>query len=107
MRISRREFLGTTAAAGLTAGSLAGAEIGATPIPTRTLGKTGARVSILAMGGGSRFLMIKDEDQAVAAVGRALDLGITYIHTADHYGREDRNHERPGRAPESERLTPG
>ena len=65
MSISRREFLGTTAAAGLTATAITGAEIGTPPIPTRTLGKTGARVSSLAMGGGSRFLMIKDEDKAM------------------------------------------
>jgi len=49
------------------------------------LGKTGARVSILAMGGGSRFLMYRQDDQAVEAVHKALDLGITYIDTADDY----------------------
>jgi hypothetical protein len=52
MSISRRAFLETTALGSMAAGPLAGAD---TKIPTRVLGKTGARVSILAMGGGSRF----------------------------------------------------
>ena len=85
MSISRREFLETTAAGGLAAGALTAAAPGHTGIPTRVLGKTGARVSILAMGGGSRFLKYPDDDQAVAAVKKVLDLGITYIDTADDY----------------------
>jgi len=52
------------------------------------LGRTGARVSILAMGTGSRFLTYKEEDKAIEAVQRALDLGITYIDSADDYGKE-------------------
>jgi hypothetical protein len=56
MRISRRAFLETTALGSMAAGPLAGA---GTKIPTHVLGKTGARVSILAMGGGSRFLLYK------------------------------------------------
>ena len=85
MSISRRQFLGTAAVAGLTASPL-GADSGNTTLPTRVLGKTGVRVSILAFGGGSRYLMYKEEDQALAAINRALDLGITYIDSADDYG---------------------
>ena len=86
MSISRREFLGTAALAGLAAGPLA-ADDGKTTLPTRVLGKTGERVSILGFGGGSRYyLAYKEEDQAFAAITRALDLGITYIDTADDYG---------------------
>jgi uncharacterized protein len=81
--ISRREFLETTALGTVAAGSLVAAD---TKIPTRLLGKTGARVSILAMGGGSRFLLYKDEDKAIEAVQKALDFGITYIDTAQQYG---------------------
>jgi predicted aldo/keto reductase-like oxidoreductase len=44
------------------------------------------RVSTLAFGGGSRFLMYKEEDKALEAVNRALDLGITYMDTAYSYG---------------------
>jgi predicted aldo/keto reductase-like oxidoreductase len=55
-------------------------------IPSRVLGKTGARVSILVMGGGSRFLMYKEEDKALEALNKAFDMGITYIDTAFGYG---------------------
>ncbi len=80
MKISRRDFLGTAAVTGATALTAADA------MPTRILGRTGARVSILAMGGGSRFLMYKDEDKALEALNRAFDLGITYMDTAYSYG---------------------
>jgi predicted aldo/keto reductase-like oxidoreductase len=75
--ISRRELLGAVAL-----GSAAGFE---TPLPTRVLGRTGERVSILGFGAGSRFQMYKEEDQALHALNFALDLGITYIDTADDY----------------------
>jgi len=87
MRISRRSFLGTTALGSLAANAAFGAEISKNgALPTRVLGRTGARVSILAMGGGSRFLMYKEEDKALEALNRAFDLGITYMDTAYGYG---------------------
>jgi len=94
MSISRREFLGT-AAAGLTAGSL-GAD-SAKSLPTRMLGKTGARVSMLAFGAGSRFLGYED-DEAIQVLQKALDAGITYIDTADDYGRGHLSEQRIGKA---------
>lgn len=97
MSISRREFLGTAAVAGLAAGPLA-ADSGNSTLPTRVLGKTGERVSILAFGGGSRYLMYKAEDQALAAITRALDLGITYIDSADDYGSGHLSEQRIGKA---------
>lgn len=83
MSTSRREFLQSTALGGLAAGTVAGAQ---TKLPTRMLGKTGERVSILAFGGGSRFFSIKDEEKAIQHVQRALEMGITYIDTSDDYG---------------------
>src|SRR5215472_7942213 len=51
-RYSRREFLENSSLAGLAAAAL-GSEAGATSaMPTRVLGKTGARISILALGCG-------------------------------------------------------
>ena len=97
MSISRREFLGTAAVAGLATDPLA-AISGNTTMPTRVLGKTGERVSILAFGGGSRYLMYKAEDQALAAITRALDLGITYIDSADEYGSSHLSEQRIGKA---------
>jgi hypothetical protein len=55
-------------------------------MPHRTLGHTGAKVSILAVGCGSRFLMYEDEDKAVQVLNHAIDLGITYVDTAYAYG---------------------
>ena len=81
MSVSRREFLG---AAALTAAAAAAQT--PTGMPTRILGGTEARVSILAFGGGSRFMAYKEEDEALAALNHALDLGITYVDTATDYG---------------------
>lgn len=86
-RFSRREFLEKSALAGLATAAL-GAEgkAGDAPIPTRVLGKTGARVSILAFGCGSRLLMYRTDEAAVEAINVALDSGITYLDTAYGYG---------------------
>jgi aryl-alcohol dehydrogenase-like predicted oxidoreductase len=97
MSFTRREFIGATAAGALAAESLS-ADSGKTPLPTRILGKTGARVSILAMGAGSRFLMYKEEDKAIAALIKALDQGITYIDTCDDYGKDHLSEQRVGKA---------
>jgi uncharacterized protein len=96
MSFTRREFIGTTAAGALAAGSLS-ANPGKTPLPTRLLGKTGVRVSILAMGAGSRFLMYQNEDEALAAARKCIDGGITYIDTADDYGKDHLSEQRIGK----------
>ena len=91
MSISRRTFLETTAAGALAASSLSAAK-GSADMPTRPLGKTGVEVPILAFGSGSRFLKY-DDDAAVEAVNKAIDMGITYFDSADDYGnhRSERN----------------
>ncbi len=81
MSISRRKFIESAAIATMGANAAA-----TSAMPMRTFGKTGARVSILAFGGGSRFLAYKREDEAIAALNRALDLGINYIDSAASYG---------------------
>src|SRR5713226_7831143 len=88
--LSRRGFLerlGVGTAAGAALPLFKSTAKGATnTLPHRTLGRTGASVSILAFGCGSRFLMYEDEDKALAALNRGLDLGITYLDTAFAYG---------------------
>jgi len=91
--LSRRTFLeriglGTAGAATLSLMKRfsAAQPAGVHPLPSRTLGRTGAKVSILAFGCGSRFLMYEDETKAMAALNRAIDLGITYLDTAYAYG---------------------
>ena len=82
--ISRRHFLGAAVASTVTAS-------GANPrmesgLPTRVFGGTGERVSMLALGCGSRLLMYKDEDKAVEVLDMAIKAGITYLDTAQNYG---------------------
>ena len=89
--LSRREFmerLGLTSAAMSLPlfPDVAEAQPNAAPLPKRTLGRTNVEVSILAFGCGSRFLMYEDEESAIAALNRAIDLGITYLDTAYAYG---------------------
>ena len=55
---------------------------------SRNLGSEGLVVSELGLGcmGMSEFYGTGDEDESVATIRRALDLGITFIDTADMYG---------------------
>jgi len=89
--LSRRKFLErvglTTAGVGLSLfPDVAEAHPAIVSLPTRTLGRTNAKVSILAFGCGSRFLMYGNEEKAIAALNHAIDLGITYVDTAYAYG---------------------
>ena len=85
--LSRRKFLERFAAGTATLPLFKSvAEGAARALPHRVLGRTGASVSILAFGCGSRFLMYEEEEKALAALNRALDLGITYLDTAYAYG---------------------
>ncbi len=97
MSFTRRRFLEGVAAAGAAWPIVGKLDAETNALPTRTLGKTGARVSILAMGGGSRYLMYKDEDAALEAATKALDAGITYIDSADDYGRDHLSERRLGK----------
>ena len=86
--ISRRQFLenvGLGTAAGVLLKDVARALPTADLIPTRPLGRTGTKVSILAFGCGSRFLMYKNEE-ADGILNHAIDLGISYLDTAYAYG---------------------
>ena len=86
MTLSRRDFLGAAATCALGPGLAAAAEPEAPGLPSRPFGKSGLTVSVLGFGCGSRFLMYKDEDDALAALEHAIDRGIRYIDTAHAYG---------------------
>jgi aryl-alcohol dehydrogenase-like predicted oxidoreductase len=55
---------------------------------TRALGGQGLRVSAEGLGcmGMSEFYGRTDEDEAIATIHRALELGVTLLDTADMYG---------------------
>ncbi len=92
--MNRRQFIGTTALSLIAAPNFA---LGTSnKLPTRTLGRTGITVPILGFGSGSRFLMYSDEEKALEALNRAIDLGICYIDTAHSYGN-GRSEERVGK----------
>jgi uncharacterized protein len=83
MSLSRRRFLEAAALSGWLAQHAAGYNQG---IPMRTLGRTGAKVTILAFGCGSRWLQYKDEDQGLEALELGIQSGINYLDTAISYG---------------------
>ncbi len=54
----------------------------------RKLGNQGLAVSMMGLGcmGMSEFYGASNEDEAIATIHRAIDLGVTFLDTADMYG---------------------
>ena len=82
---TRREFLHTTltGAAALGAAGAAGAD-DSKGLPTRPLGKTGVRVSLLCLGGW-HIGAVKDPQEAIKIMHAALDEGLTFFDNAWDY----------------------
>ena len=59
----------------------------------RTFGRTGLRVSVAGIGAGGPSRLGKatgrSEEESIAVVRRALELGVNYIDTAEAYGTEE------------------
>ncbi|MBY0526939.1 MAG: aldo/keto reductase [Gemmataceae bacterium] len=83
---TRREFLQSTlaGAAALSLGSSVLAADDGKGLPTRPLGKTGERVSILCLGGW-HIGSVKDEKEAIKIMHAAIDEGMTFFDNAWDY----------------------
>jgi aryl-alcohol dehydrogenase-like predicted oxidoreductase len=93
-KITRREFVQTTAAAAATmaiapvTGCTASSPYDSKGLPTVELGKTGATVPILGFGCGSRWMSVQNTDKALEILESAFDQGLYYWDTAANYGNE-------------------
>ena len=91
---SRREFfqsvLGSALAASLAEGVLAQTSPGPGGIPTRVLGRTGQRVSIICLGGW-HIAAAKDKNESIRIMHAAIDQGINFFDNAwdYHNGRSE------------------
>ena len=57
-------------------------------LPTRRLGRQGLEVSALGLGcmGMSQSYGVPDDEESVATLHRAIELGVTFLDTAEAYG---------------------
>jgi predicted aldo/keto reductase-like oxidoreductase len=86
---SRRAFLTRSAAlaTGLSAGLNLAAQEG--PLPTRVLGRTGERVTILGLGTAPIGEGPVETPKAARIFGEVMDRGVNYIDTAFIYGNAE------------------
>lgn len=95
---TRRDFIRQTACGLCASGILSQTLAGSNPmdIPTRPLGHTGAKVSILGLG-GFHIGSIRQDDRSVRFIRTAIDQGVTFLDNAWEY-HDGRSEELMGKA---------
>ena len=94
---TRRDFMTASAAALLAQQVVAQtSSASATGMPTRILGRTGVRVSILGLGGW-HIGSVKDDNEAIKIMHAAMDEGLTFFDNAWDY-HDGRSEELMGKA---------
>ena len=84
-KTSRRQFIEGAGAVSLAAQVLAGTSSASeTGMPTRVLGRTGQRVSVVCLGGW-HIGAVKDDNEAVRIMHAAIDEGINFFDNAWDY----------------------
>ncbi len=89
--LTRRKFVKTAAIAGATAAIIPhwssenASGYNTQGVSTRILGKTGQEIPLIAIGCGSRFMSIEDEQEAFELLEYALAKGLYYWDTAANY----------------------
>jgi hypothetical protein len=85
---TRREFLfeagSALAVAAVASDVLASQQAGSAGVPTRVLGRTGERVSILCLGGW-HIGSVKDPGEAIRIMHAAVDEGVTFFDNCWDY----------------------
>ncbi len=73
-------------------------------IPKRPFGTTGAEISVVGLGAGSRFYRsIPDDEQAAELVRATIDRGVEFVETSANYGPEGISEKRIGLAMKTHR----
>lgn len=87
-----------------TAAPGSGAATGASSIPKRPFGRTGAQIAMVGVGAGSRFYTsIPDDESAAELLRRAIDGGMEFVETSANYGPEGMSERRIGIAMKTHR----
>lgn len=89
--LSRRHFVSSLAGASLALATTPWRALAATddPLPTRVLGRTGAKVTILGLGTAPIGEGPVDTPEAARIFGAVLDRGVNYVDTARIYGNAE------------------
>ncbi len=107
--VSRRTFLAgaavvATGALGRQSRIVADDAVPVAPIAKRPFGKTGAQISIVGLGAGSRFYRsIPDDEQAADLVRRSIEMGVEFMETSANYGPDGLSERRIGLAMKTHR----